>query len=107
MDSNGEVKRNMVFTGVALIEVKNINWQKISSWVHLRHVAAWVLRFVELLRGEEERRMDVTLSAEEVNAAEVVVLKDVQRTAFPEELLAIQEKRRIKCQPTIRIVCIH
>ena len=35
-----EVKRNPVFTGVALIEVASINWLKISSWVRLLRVAA-------------------------------------------------------------------
>ena len=92
---DAEVKKTPFFTGMALIEVEHINWLKISSWIRLLRVAAWVLRFVDLLRGEEEKRLDSTLSTKEVEAAEVVVLKDVQRTAFPNELCAIQGEQPV------------
>ena len=94
-----EVKRSPIFTGMALIEVERINWVKISSWIRLLRVAAWVQRFLDLLRGkksgEEEKRLDTTLSTMEIDAAETVVLKDVQRTAFPEELRAIREEKSV------------
>ena len=101
-----EVKRKPLFTGVALVEVSNINTTRISCWRRLLRVAAFVMRFIDLTRHkEEEKRIDTSFSAEEMNAAEDMVLKDVQRCAFPEELNAIQMNKPVSSTSQLAGLC--
>ena len=95
-DGDLEVKRKTLFTGVALIEVGDVKISRISSWRRLLRVAAYVLRFIYLTRTkEEEKRLDNSFSVEEIKDAEQMVLKDVQKSAFQEEIRALQNSKAI------------
>ena len=97
LDNNDmEIKKRPLFIGVSLIETETINWAKISSWPRLLRVAAWVLRFIDVIRSKgEEKRSDATLSADELKIAERLGLKDVQQTAFVEELHALRADKAV------------
>ena len=56
------------------------------SYVQINRIAAWVLRFVGKCRlRARERKGDEELSSEELQAAERVLIREAQRTAFPDE----------------------
>lgn len=69
-----------------LVKISNVvDCHRYSSKMKLLRVTAYVLRFVALLR----RRADVTtslLTAEDLKKAEVLWIKDVQSSAFSEEI---------------------
>ena len=65
-------------------------FQKSSSWIRLKKVVAWLLRYRERLLNASKNKefsCDVPkyITLEEIEKAEREILKHVQRRAFPEE----------------------
>ena len=65
-------------------------FQKCSSWIRLKKVVAWLLRYRERLLNaskNKELNRDVPkyITLEEIEKAEREILRHVQRRAFPEE----------------------
>ena len=67
------------------------NW---SSWLKLTRVVAWVLRFVANCRSRQERRKG-SLSPEELQNAEIRIIRDAQQEEFSEEYRALHENKPI------------
>ena len=67
------------------------NW---SSWLKLTRVVAWVLRFVANCRSRQERRQG-SLSPEELQNAEIRIIRDAQQEEFSEEYRALHENKPI------------
>ena len=68
------------------------NW---STWLRLTRVCAWVLRFVLNCRSPREERLSESLSLEEVENAEILIIREAQQAAFTEEYRALQENKLI------------
>ena len=68
------------------------NW---SSWLRLTRVCAWVLRFVENCRSPHQERLSESLSPEEIENAEILIILEAQQAAFTEEYRALQENKLI------------
>ena len=66
-------------------------FQKCSSWLRLKKIVAWLLRYRENLlearkSNKPDREVPKYITLEEMGRAEKEILKHVQRKAFPEEL---------------------
>ena len=76
-----------------------------SSWESLRKAIAWLVRFKEFLVGLLNKDPDSIpkgpLTVSEVIKAESVIVKAIQRDAFPVELALVGQKKRDqkKCVP--------
>ena len=68
------------------------NW---SSWLKLTRVVAWVLRFVANCRSHRQERRKGSLSPEELQNAEIRIIRDAQQEEFSEEYRALQENKPI------------
>ena len=68
------------------------NW---SSWLRLTRVCAWVLRFVQNCRSFRQERLSESLSPEEIENAEILIIREAQQAAFTEEYHALQENKLI------------
>jgi hypothetical protein len=66
------------------------NW---SNWKQLSHVLAWVLRFVNNVRTDCEKRQVGSLTPEEVEEAERDLIRDAQRKMFRDEYAAIRDNK--------------
>lgn len=76
----------------------NDHWNlpyEFSSWTRLLRVTAYVLRFVAYLRNKPRRPQGVSLSTEEIIAARNYWIRSVQAELFPQELLALKNKRAV------------
>ena len=65
-------------------------FQKCSSWLRLKKIVAWLLRYRENLlearkSNKPDREVPKYITLEEMGRAEKEILKHVQRKAFPEE----------------------
>ena len=95
-ESNSEIKHKPLFVGISLVDVETVNFERISSWLRLIRVAAWVIRFAENSTcSKDERNLDETLSLDELLSAEDLVLRDMQNSAFREEILSLSEGKSV------------
>ena len=80
-----------------------LNPQRFSSWLRLKRVTAWVLRFVENCALPKTLRESGELSIAEMNEAETRILKDLQEAEFGDEMRALRKSRSVlptsKLQP--------
>ena len=68
------------------------NW---STWLRITRVCAWVLRFVQNCRSPRQERLSESLSPEEIENAETLIIREAQQAAFTEEYRALQENKLI------------
>ena len=68
------------------------NW---SSWLRLTRVCAWVLRFLQNCRSPCQERLSESLSPEEIENVEILIIREAQQAACTEEYRALQEKKLI------------
>ena len=68
------------------------NW---STWLRITKVCAWVLRFVQNWRFPSQERLSESLSPEEIENAETLIIREAQQAAFTEEYRAFQENKLI------------
>ena len=66
------------------------NW---SSWLNLTRVVAWTLRFVANCRSHRQERRKGSLSPEELQNAEIRIIRDAQQEEFSEEYRTLQENK--------------
>ena len=90
-----EIKRRPLFVGVTLVEVEEVDFEKISSWRRLLRVTAWVVRFIHNFLNKNHRRLDETLSLDELNEAEQLVYRDIQHSAFQAEIRSLQDGKAL------------
>ena len=60
-----------------------------SSWLKLRRITAWVNRFITNCQKQKEERTSGELQIDELNVAEVQLIKEAQRVEFKEEQTAL------------------
>ncbi|XP_070567292.1 uncharacterized protein [Ptychodera flava] len=81
-----------VATHVGISEI--IDSTDYSSLTRLLRVSAYVLRFVNNLKGEEKDRKLDPLTAQEINAAESLWIRDTQKRAYSTEIKALNDKQK-------------
>ena len=84
LDTDTEMKTKTNYVGVQITET--IRYERTSSWIRLRRIAAWVLRFIQNVQSRSNRCIEPTLSTEEVKDAETMLIKDVQMEMFHHEI---------------------
>ena len=84
-------QKSVLFAMCVIDEPTGIDLKRISNWLRLKRVVAWVLRFVSNCAiPKMTRKVDTVLSLEELNAAEAHIVKEVQQEAFQDELRTIR-----------------
>ena len=58
-------------------------------------MCAWVLRFVLNCRSSRKERLSESLSPEEIENAEILIIREAQQAAFTKEYRALQENKLI------------
>ena len=66
-----------------------------SDWQWLVRTRAWVSRFVHNCRATADHKLEGELSCEELEDAELAILRATQNQAFPEELRSLRAKKPI------------
>ena len=102
-ENNPEVKKKKSFVVTASQATSNMNeiFVRFSSWYRLKKFVAWTLRYrANLLMKTQKRREGdeprpneggiLPITVEEMNAAELEIVKFVQRESFTEETAALQ-----------------
>ena len=80
-----EVKRKAVLVGIEIEKSKEIDITRFSTWMRLRRVMTWVMRFLRNRRRCKEKTVGC-LSLEEISVAESQIMKIVQSEEFNEEI---------------------
>ena len=84
-------QKSVLFAMCVIDEPTGIDLKRISNWLRLKRVVAWVLRFVSNCAiPKMTRKVDTVLSLDELNAAEAHIVKEVQQEAFQDELRTIR-----------------
>lgn len=85
-----ELKTNI---HVAEIEVQRFELPMVSSYFKLQKVVSYCLRFIDLCRKKTNLRSSITV--EELNRANNVIIKFVQAEYFSEEIHALTKNKCI------------
>ncbi|XP_064629237.1 uncharacterized protein LOC135488532 [Lineus longissimus] len=73
-----------------------IDSTRYSKWIRLVRVTSWVLRFVKLLRiPQEQRCSSSSLTATEIEEAELYWVKWIQQDRYGEVIARLQEKQQV------------
>ena len=68
---------------------------RFSSWLQLKRVTAWVLRFVQNCQLPSAQRVTGELTLHELTESEERILKSVQEAEFSTELNALQKRKQV------------
>jgi hypothetical protein len=88
-----EIKRKTILIALGLAKPSRgdrIDVDTFSSWVRLRRVVAWIVRFAHNLQKGNEKKVG-SLQVAEIMVAERFLVKDSQHTAFESEIRVIRE----------------
>ena len=66
-----------------------------SSWLKLKRIQAWVDRFIENCQKLKTDRMTGELSADELNQAEIKLIKETQSSYFTEEYESLKHEKAL------------
>ena len=66
-----------------------------SSWLKLKRIQAWVDRFIENCHKLKTDRMTGELSADELNQAEIKLIKEKQSSYFTEEYESLKHEKAL------------
>ena len=64
-----------------------------SSWLKLKRIQAWVDCFIENCQKLKTDRLTEELSADELNQAEIKLIKETQSSYFPEEYESLKHEK--------------
>lgn len=78
-------RRKTVVSSLINVDEEFSHFLRISSFEKIIRVTAWIKRFIDNCRDKNMRRTSKNLETEEMNAAEVLVWKIVQRVSFKTE----------------------
>ena len=84
---------------------EQIDFNRISTWIRLRRVAGWVIRFTENVSVKKEDRQSGELTANDLKSAEQLVLKEVQKECFQEELLKLKNGGVLPSSNRLSMLC--
>ena len=96
LDDNDDAVRNkVVLVALGMVgDVDRIDMARFSSWLRLKRVFAWTIRFISNCRTSEENREADFLTVKEINNAEHVIIKDVQAMEFKEEISRLSKSQQ-------------
>ena len=76
-----------------------------SSWYKLKRNVAWILvvikQLCQIVKGLQLRDMNEKLTVDELLAAEVAILRYIQRHEFRDELVALRAQRNVSKSSSI------
>ncbi|XP_070532963.1 uncharacterized protein [Ptychodera flava] len=72
-----------------------LNPVRFSSWTTLKRIQAWVCRFLDNCKLPKEERTKGELLPEEIEEAEIMIIKTMQAESFPEEYSALVGKKEL------------
>ena len=72
-----------------------IDPRRYSSWLKLRRITAWMMRFLSNCQRKKEERIAGELTEGELKVAEIQLIKEAQREEFTEEYKALTGRRSI------------
>ena len=72
-----------------------IDPRRYSSWLKLRRITAWMMRFVSNCQRKKEERIAGELTEGELKVADIQLIKEAQREEFTEEYKALTGRRSI------------
>ena len=109
IEVKGLVQTHSVEISVNKTSISSRIFSRFSSWLKLRKVVVWLLRFkkwfLHRFKFKEEHKM-VTfrkkITVEELNEAEVVIAKCVQSECFAEEISLMQSMAMVKESSSLR-----
>jgi len=92
-DDDPELRRSSRGHGVTMScvsDVKTSSLRKLinyySDWVRLKRGVAWMIRFMSFLRSKKDPTFIGSLTAHEIEEAEIVILRHVQSQRYPKEI---------------------
>ena len=97
-ENDQEIKRRSLLVGVTLLRDScTINATRFSTWVILKRVVAWVHRFAVNCkpRGVGKHCLSGDLSCDELRAAALFAVKDMQQDVYHRELKLLREKKGV------------
>lgn len=87
---------------ITLVTMKNIdvsdwrlNPEHFSSWLRLIRVRSWINRFVENCRLKSDLRRKGGLSVDEIEEAEIQIVRDAQISDFREDYIALMKGQQL------------
>ena len=83
-DQNATTLLSTIVTSTWYLEPK-----RFSSWSRLTRIQAWVYRFLDNCRMPTDMRISGELMPEEIEDAEIQIIKKAQREVFQDEYLAL------------------
>ncbi|XP_030842249.1 uncharacterized protein LOC105438717 [Strongylocentrotus purpuratus] len=101
LQNDSEVKKTHVYATSSHDEIDDL-MTRYSSWDRLKRGIAWLLRYKQYLRSKGTGNLAErgSLTVQELNNAEVEVIKHVQRRSFPDEYVkGIEKKTRKQGNP--------
>lgn len=66
-------------------------FQHYSDWQRLLSAVAWILRFISYRKAKKDLKEPKYLTVLELKAAEIVVLKKIQKEVFAKEILELEK----------------
>ena len=91
-----EIKKQSLLVGVALIETNGIDLSRISDWLRLQRVVAWVLRFISNYFIDDRERCKGPLTVDELNTAEEAIIRDIQKSNFGGEIHSLKAGKTLE-----------
>ncbi|XP_037784696.1 uncharacterized protein LOC119580669 [Penaeus monodon] len=99
-----EVKNMTISFAAGAIKVAPVDplFERYSSWYKLQRIVAWLRRFCSACRKKCSHQ-DSNLSVMEIQAARMVIIRQVQTTCFAEELDILKRRKNLKASRLYRL----
>ena len=105
---NEEVKKKPVLVALGIVsgDDEYINVSRFSNWMRLKRSLGWTIRFTSNCRSyERDRELGESLTVDEVELAETVILKDVQHASFSDEVRLINAGKPLPPSSPLSSLC--
>ena len=101
-----EIRQKSVLVGLGMIvEAVKIDTSRFSTWLRMKRVIAWIMRFLSNVRLDSEDRQRDSLTVEELKDSEKVVVKDVQATSFNQEISMLSKGKSLPDSNRLSALC--
>ncbi|XP_037792793.1 uncharacterized protein LOC119588161 [Penaeus monodon] len=99
-----EVKNMTISFAAGAIKVAPVDplFERYSSWYKLQRIVAWLRRFCSACRKKCSHQ-DSNLNVMEIQAARMVIIRQVQMTCFAEELDILKRRKNLKASRLYRL----
>ena len=103
-EADPEIKRKNVLVGLGFTESRFIEYERFSSWIKLKRSVAWLLRFINIIKGEQNVK-ETELLCKEIDAAQKIIVSNVQQLNFKEEINTILAGRDLPMKNKLSPLC--